>query len=82
MAVEAQDLTARLAGEFPGAMRGGQLVACFQPEFALPAGAPVTRPSVLPFLAVAASYLLLTIVGLKHISPGGCAEPAWAGHPS
>jgi diguanylate cyclase len=37
-------------------------------EFALPARAPVTRPSILPFLAVAASYLLLTIVGLKHVS--------------
>ena len=37
-------------------------------EFALPAGAPTTRPSILPFLAVAASYLLLIIVGLKHVS--------------
>jgi diguanylate cyclase (GGDEF)-like protein len=37
-------------------------------EFALPAGAPVARPSILPFLAVAASYLLLTILGLKHVS--------------
>ena len=37
-------------------------------EFALPAGGPVTRPSILPFLAVAASYLLLTIVGLKNVS--------------
>ncbi len=37
-------------------------------EFALPARAPVTRPSILPFLAVAASYLLLTIVGLKNVS--------------
>jgi diguanylate cyclase (GGDEF)-like protein len=36
-------------------------------EFALPARVPVTRPSVLPFLAVAASYLLLTIVGLKNV---------------
>jgi diguanylate cyclase (GGDEF)-like protein len=37
-------------------------------EFALPARAPATRPSILPFLAVAASYLLLTIVGLKNVS--------------
>ncbi len=37
-------------------------------EFALSARAPVTRPSVLPFLAIAASYLLLTIVGLKNVS--------------
>lgn len=37
-------------------------------EFALPARPPVTRPSILPFLAVAASYLLLTMVGLKNVS--------------
>jgi diguanylate cyclase (GGDEF)-like protein len=37
-------------------------------EFALPAGAPVTRPSILPYLAVAASYLLLSIVGLENVS--------------
>jgi diguanylate cyclase (GGDEF)-like protein len=37
-------------------------------EFALPARAPATRPSILPFVAVAASYLLLTIVGLRHVS--------------
>jgi diguanylate cyclase (GGDEF)-like protein len=37
-------------------------------EFALPSRPPVTRPNILPFLAVAASYLLLTIVGLNNVS--------------
>jgi diguanylate cyclase (GGDEF)-like protein len=36
--------------------------------FAIASRAPATRPSVLPFLAVAASYVLLTIVGLKHVA--------------
>jgi diguanylate cyclase (GGDEF)-like protein len=36
-------------------------------EFALPSRPRVTRPNILPFLAVAASYLLLTIVGLKNV---------------
>ena len=47
---------------------GYQLRVRLAGEFALPARPPVTRPSVLPFLAVAASYLLLTMVGLKHVS--------------
>ena len=46
MAVEAQDMTARLAGEFPGAMRGGQLVAYFQPEFDLSSGRVVAAESL------------------------------------
>jgi len=37
-------------------------------EFALSASPPLPRPSILPFLAVAASYLLLIVVGLQKVS--------------
>jgi diguanylate cyclase (GGDEF)-like protein len=37
-------------------------------EFTMPAAAPAARPSVLPYVAVAASYLLLMVVGLHEVS--------------
>jgi diguanylate cyclase (GGDEF)-like protein len=37
-------------------------------EWAIAHRARVTRPSIMPFLAVAASYLLLMILGLKNVS--------------
>ena len=46
MAVEAQDMTARLRRRVPGAMRGGQLVAYFQPEFDLSSGRVVAAESL------------------------------------
>jgi diguanylate cyclase (GGDEF)-like protein len=36
-------------------------------EFAMPLRAPATRPSILPYVAVAGSYLLLMVVGLSHV---------------
>jgi EAL domain-containing protein (putative c-di-GMP-specific phosphodiesterase class I) len=38
MAVEAEDLAARLKAEFPQALRNGQLVAYYQPEVELSSG--------------------------------------------
>ena len=38
MAVEAEDLAARLKAEFPHALRTGQLVAYYQPEIELSSG--------------------------------------------
>jgi hypothetical protein len=38
MAVEAEDLAARLKAEFPHALRSGQLVAYYQPEVELSSG--------------------------------------------
>jgi len=46
---------------------GCQLRAGPAMGFATPARALATRPSLLPYLAVAASYLLLTIVGLENV---------------
>ena len=44
-----------------------QLRATPTGEFAMPPAAPAPRPSVLPYLAVAASYLLLMVVGLHEV---------------
>src|SRR5258707_13283247 len=38
MAPEADDMAARLHAEFPGALRGGQVVGYFQPEVELSTG--------------------------------------------
>ena len=38
MAFEADDMAARLRAEFPGALRGGQVVGYFQPEVELSTG--------------------------------------------
>jgi len=38
MAVEAEDLAARLKAEFPHVLRTGQLVAYYQPEIELSSG--------------------------------------------
>ena len=46
MAVEAEDMTARLRAEFPRALRGGQLVAYFQPEVELSSGRVVAAESL------------------------------------
>jgi len=43
MAVEAEDLAARLKAEFPHALRSGQLVAYYQPEIELSSGRVVAR---------------------------------------
>jgi diguanylate cyclase (GGDEF)-like protein len=45
-----------------------QLRATRMVEFALPPPTPAPRPSALPYLAVAASYLLLMVVGLHQVS--------------
>jgi diguanylate cyclase (GGDEF)-like protein len=37
-------------------------------DFTMPAAASAPRPSVLPYLAVAASYVLLMVVGLNEVS--------------
>jgi hypothetical protein len=39
-----------------------------QEDFATPSRNPATRPSVLPYLAVAGSYLLLMVVGLRSVA--------------
>ena len=46
MAVEAEDLAARLKAEFPQALRSGQLVAYFQPEVELSTGRVVAAESL------------------------------------
>ena len=46
MAVEAEDLTARLKAEFPHALRSGQLVAYYQPEIELSSGRVVAAESL------------------------------------
>ncbi len=46
MAVEAEDLAARLKAEFPHALRSGQLVAYYQPEVELSSGRVVAAESV------------------------------------
>ena len=46
MAVEAEDMTARLRAEFPRALRGGQLVAYFQPQVELSSGRVVAAESL------------------------------------
>ena len=56
---------------------GCQLRAGPAGEFAAPPRPPAARPSVLPYLAVAGSYLLLTVVGLQQRR----LRPAWR-HPA
>ena len=46
MAVEAEDLAARLKAEFPHALRTGQLVAYYQPEVELSSGRVVAAESL------------------------------------
>jgi EAL domain-containing protein (putative c-di-GMP-specific phosphodiesterase class I) len=46
MAVEAEDLAARLKAEFPQALRSGQVVAYFQPEVELSSGRVVAAESL------------------------------------
>jgi diguanylate cyclase (GGDEF)-like protein len=46
MAVEAEDMAARLRAEFPHALRSGQLVAYFQPEVELSSGRVVAAESL------------------------------------
>jgi EAL domain-containing protein (putative c-di-GMP-specific phosphodiesterase class I) len=46
MAVEAEDLAARLKAEFPHALRSGQLVAYYQPEVELSSGRVVAAESL------------------------------------
>ena len=46
MAVEAEDLAARLKAEFPQALRNGQLVAYYQPEVELSSGRVVAAESL------------------------------------
>ena len=46
MAVEAEEVTARLQAEFPRALRGGQVVAYFQPEVELSSGRVVAAESL------------------------------------
>jgi sensor c-di-GMP phosphodiesterase-like protein len=46
MAIEAGDTAARLLAEFPDALRGGQLVAYFQPEIELSSGRVVAAESL------------------------------------
>src|SRR6266704_4925701 len=46
MAVEAEDLAARLKAEFPHALSSGQLVAYYQPEIELPSGRVVAAESL------------------------------------
>ena len=46
MAVEAEDLTARLKAEFPHALSSGQLVAYYQPEVELSSGRVVAAESL------------------------------------
>ena len=46
MAVEAEDLTARLKAEFPHALSNGQLVAYYQPEVELSSGRVVAAESL------------------------------------
>src|SRR5580704_11644427 len=46
MAVEAEDLAARLKAEFPHALRSGQVVAYFQPEVELSSGRVVAAESL------------------------------------
>jgi diguanylate cyclase (GGDEF)-like protein len=47
---------------------GCQLRARPGGDAAPPLAAPAPRPSVLPYLAVAGSYLLLVVVGLRHVA--------------
>jgi diguanylate cyclase (GGDEF)-like protein len=47
---------------------GCQLRARPGGDTAPPLTAPAPRPSVLPYLAVAGSYLLLVVVGLRHVA--------------
>ncbi|HEY4702072.1 MAG TPA: GGDEF domain-containing protein [Streptosporangiaceae bacterium] len=47
---------------------GCQLRARPGGDTAPPLTAPAARPSVLPYLAVAGSYLLLVVVGLRHVA--------------
>jgi diguanylate cyclase (GGDEF)-like protein len=47
---------------------GCQLRARPGGDTAPPLAAPAPRPSVLPYLAVAGSYLLLVVVGLRHVA--------------
>jgi diguanylate cyclase (GGDEF)-like protein len=47
---------------------GCQLHAEPREDFATPPRGPAARPSVLPYVAVAASYLLLMVVGLHEVS--------------
>ena len=46
MAVEAEDLAARLKAEFPQALRNGQLVAYYQPEVELSSGRVVAAEAL------------------------------------
>jgi EAL domain-containing protein (putative c-di-GMP-specific phosphodiesterase class I) len=46
MAVEAEDVAARLLAEFPHALRSGQVVAYFQPESELASGRLVAAESL------------------------------------
>ena len=46
MAVEAEDLAARLKAEFPHALRTGQLVTYYQPEIELSSGRLVAAESL------------------------------------
>jgi len=46
MAVEAEDLAARLKAEFPHALRTGQMVAYYQPEIELSSGRVVAAESL------------------------------------
>ncbi len=65
------------------AAAGCQLRARTGDTTSLPA-VPTPRPSVLPYLAVAGSYLLLVVVGLRHVAfnpLGGVLVGAVAGAP-
>jgi sensor c-di-GMP phosphodiesterase-like protein len=70
MAVEAEDLAARLRAEFPQALRSGQLVAYYQPEVELSSGRVVAAESIPPWPNSGPG----TAAG-----PATAAPPAWAG---
>ena len=94
MAVEAEDLAARLKAEFPHALRSGQVVAYFQPEVELSSGRVVAAESLarwehpefgtLPpalFTPLAEQLGLmeeLTRLGRPNSGPGTAGGPATA----
>src|SRR5437870_4329644 len=84
MAVEAEDLAARLKAEFPHALRSGQVVAYYQPEVELSSGRVVAAESLArwehpdfgtlpPALFTPVAEQPGGIAGRPAVSSGGCA---------
>ena len=84
MAVEAEDLAARLKAEFPHALRSGQVVAYYQPEVELSSGRLVAAESLArwehPEFGTLPPALFTAVAGQLGrwaSSPGSCCGCRW-----